>query len=62
MFGDGFEQSTILRSGPDGLTRVLVRTSWSERESLLVDVREAELVVLRRWTEFHEEALGFTLI
>jgi hypothetical protein len=42
VFGDGSEQSTILRAGPDGLTRVLVRTSWSERESLLVDAREAE--------------------
>jgi hypothetical protein len=48
MFGDGFEQATILRTGHDGLTRVLVRTSWSERESVLVDAREAELVVLRR--------------
>jgi hypothetical protein len=59
IFGDGFEQSTILRTGPDGLTRVIVRHSWSERESLLVDAREAELVVLRRWEEFHENALGF---
>ena len=25
MFGDGFEQSTILRTGPDGLTRVITR-------------------------------------
>jgi len=28
MFGDGFAQSTILRTGPDGLTRVITRTSW----------------------------------
>ena len=29
MFGDGFEQSTILRTGPDGLTRVVARLqSW----------------------------------
>ena len=27
MFGDGFEQATILRTGPDGLTRVIVRSS-----------------------------------
>jgi hypothetical protein len=27
MFGDGFEQSTILRCGADGLTRVITRTS-----------------------------------
>ena len=58
-FGDGFEQSTILRTGPDGLTRVIVRHSWAERESLLVDAREAELVVFRRWEDFHREQLGF---
>jgi hypothetical protein len=34
MFGDGFEQATILRTGPDGLTRVIVRSSWAERESI----------------------------
>jgi hypothetical protein len=27
---------------------------------LLVDTREAELVVFRRWQEFHREVLGFT--
>ena len=59
MFGDGFEQATILRTGPDGLTRVIVRSSWAERESVLVPAHEAELVVLRRWSEFHEKALGF---
>jgi hypothetical protein len=59
MFGDGFEQSTILRSGPDGLTRVITRRSWAERESVLVEANAAELVVLRRWAEFHREALGF---
>jgi hypothetical protein len=37
MPGDGFEQSTILRTGPDGLTRVGTRRSWAERESLLVE-------------------------
>ena len=37
------------------------RHSWSEREreSILVDARGAELVVFRRWEEFHREALGF---
>jgi hypothetical protein len=40
MFGDGFEQATILRTGPDGLTRVIVRSSWAERESILVQARE----------------------
>jgi hypothetical protein len=47
-----FEQSTIL-------TRVIVRSSWEERESILVEAYEAELVVFRRWAEFHEMALGF---
>jgi hypothetical protein len=59
MLGDGFEQSTILRTGPDGLTRVITRTSWDRRESVLVEAYEAELVVLRRWEEFHREKLGF---
>ena len=31
MFGDGFEQATILRTGPDGLSRVITRSSWAER-------------------------------
>ena len=40
VFGnDNFEQSTILRTGPDGLTRVLTHTSWAEPESLLVPPR-----------------------
>ena len=39
MFGDGFEQSTILRTGPDGLTRVTTRSSWAKRESVLVEAR-----------------------
>jgi hypothetical protein len=59
MFGDGFEQAAILRTGPDGLTRVIVRSSWAEQESILVDAREAELVVFRRWMEFHRKRLGF---
>jgi hypothetical protein len=60
MFGDGFEQAAILCTGPDGLTRVISRHSWSERESFLVNALEAELVVLRRWVEFHREMLGAT--
>jgi len=43
MCGDGFEQSTILRTGPDGLTRVITRTSWARRESGLVEAYAAEL-------------------
>jgi hypothetical protein len=58
-FGAGFEQATILRTGPDGLTRVIVRSSWSERESILVMASEAEDIVLQRWSAFHEKALGF---
>jgi hypothetical protein len=27
----------ILRTGPDGLTRVITRKSWAERESVLVE-------------------------
>jgi hypothetical protein len=38
MFGDGFEESTILRTGPDGLKRVITRRSWAERESVLVQL------------------------
>lgn len=55
MMCDGtFEQST------DGLTRVIARSSWNRRDSVLVEAREAELVVLQHWSEFHREALGFT--
>lgn len=60
MFGDGFELVTITRTDPDGLALVIVRSSWTERENLLVDAKEAELVVFRRWQEFHRQALGFT--
>jgi len=57
MFGGTFEQATILRTGPDGLTRVIVRSSWAERESICVESYEAELLVFgggssstaRRW-------------
>jgi hypothetical protein len=59
MFSDGFEQATISRTGPDGLKRVIVRRSWKERESILVEASEAELIVLRRWSAFHRTALGF---
>jgi hypothetical protein len=38
--------------GPDALTRVITRSSWDRRESVLVEAYEAELVVLRRWDEF----------
>jgi len=56
MFDGTFELATITRTGPDGLTRVIVRHSWHERESLLVDAREAELVVFRRWEDFYRLA------
>ena len=48
MCGDGFEQTTILRTGPDGLTRVITRSSWDSRESVLLEAREADLFVFRR--------------
>jgi hypothetical protein len=54
--GDRFEHSTILRPSPDGLTRVITRSSWDRRESVLVEAYEAELLALRRWGEFHREA------
>ena len=37
---------------PDELTRVIVRSSWVERESVLVEAREADLLVFRRWEQF----------
>ena len=58
MFGDGFELVTITRTDPDGLALVVVRSSWTERENLLVDAKEAELVVFRRWQEFHRRRSG----
>jgi len=62
VFLNGFELSTILRVGPDGLARVVTRDSRNERESALVEDFEAELLVLRRWTDFHRRALGFKLV
>jgi hypothetical protein len=59
MFDGVFEQSTILKTGPDGLTRVITPTSSAARESVLVEASEAESVVLRRWAELHRQALGF---
>ena len=52
-------KKAILRTGPDGLARVITRTSWDRRESVLVEAYAAELLVFRRWEEFHREALGF---
>jgi hypothetical protein len=46
----------LIRGGP---VSVITRTSWAERESVLVEARVAELFVFRRWKEFHREALGF---
>jgi hypothetical protein len=56
---DGFETATILREGADGLTRIVARSSWQERESGLVEAYEAELLVLEEWAEFHRRVLGF---
>jgi hypothetical protein len=60
MFGDGFEQATILRAGPDGLTRIIVRSSWTARESILVEVVAAQSTVLERRADFHKTVLGFS--
>jgi hypothetical protein len=56
---DGFEMATILREGADGLTRIVTRSSWQERESAPVEAYEAELLVLEEWAEFHRRVLGF---
>jgi hypothetical protein len=37
-----------------------VRKLWAERELVLVESYEAELVVRRRWQVFHRDRLGFT--
>jgi len=55
IFGDGFEQSTILRTGPEGLTRVITRSSWDRREPVLAEAYEAEFVVLQRSAEVPRE-------
>jgi len=56
---DGFETVTILGEEADGLTRIVTRSSWQERESLPVEAYEAELMVLEQWAEFHRRVLGF---
>ena len=60
MLGDGFEQAAILRTGPDGLTRIIVRNSWAARESILVEADAPESTVLQRWANFHKRVLGFS--
>jgi len=37
MFDGTFEQAMILPHAPDGLARVIVRSSWDEREPILVE-------------------------
>jgi len=56
---DGFETATILGEGADGLTRIVARSSWQERESAPVEAYEAELLVLEEWAVFHRRVLGF---
>ena len=36
-------------------------TRSAEQSTIFVEAYEADLVVLRRWEEFHEKALGFAL-
>jgi hypothetical protein len=61
MFGDGFEQSTILRNGPDGLMRVithgLAMVSLSAREAR-PKVRFARCGHRRRRARRHRSAAG----
>jgi hypothetical protein len=59
LAADGFETATILREGADGLTRIITRSPWQERESAPVEAYEAELLVLEQWAEFHRRVLGF---
>src|SRR6516164_228122 len=40
---DMFEHATILRTAPDRLARLIVRSSWSERESLDVAIPKREV-------------------
>jgi hypothetical protein len=59
MFGDGFEQSTLFRTGPRRAdarhhARLVGRARVGARRG-----GEAELFVFRRWEEFHREALGY---
>jgi hypothetical protein len=56
---NAFELSTILRAGPDGLTRVILGCASHERESVLFERFQAELTVRRRWIEFHRRVFGF---
>ena len=56
---DGFETATILGEGADGLTRIVTRSSWQERESAPVEAYEAELLILEQWAEFHRRVIGF---
>jgi hypothetical protein len=60
VFSNGFELSTILRVGPDGLAPIVTRDSRNERERALVADFEVEPFVPRRWADFHRRALGFT--
>jgi hypothetical protein len=57
MFDGTFEQSTILRTGPDGLTRVLTRRSSAERESVLVELTSRRKAKLRKPGVAHSGAL-----
>jgi hypothetical protein len=59
VVSNAFELSIIVHAGPDGLTRVVTCCPSHERESVLFESFEAELVVLRRWAEFHRRRLGF---
>ena len=62
----GHGQVSFRREGPNyglGLHRqhaeILARSLQEWQASVLVEAYAAELLVLRRWEEFHREALGF---
>ena len=57
IFGDGFEQATILRARP-GLPDAASSSAilGTIAKSQLVDAREAERVVFQWWQDFHREA------
>jgi len=53
-----FDMATILRTGSDGLTRVITRSSLTERESLLVEATQAALQMCELRLPFGLEFIG----
>ena len=59
MFGNGFELSTILRTGPDGLTRLITRSSWDDANRSSSSRTRPSSSSFADGRTFHEKALGF---